>query len=194
MHVPQGQLVASGSPGVDAPRAACGVTPTGGRHWRPGKAGSAVPWYDPIRRGGHQPRTPRNRLCRTARHRPPLGGDAAGGEGGVQTSSHSLRTAGSARRLAGVPSNTMLPWPMTRTRSEIDMAMVSFCSISKTETPRLLSFLQVLAHQLHDLGRQAFGGLVDDDEIGITHQGTAQASASAARRQTARRPRCARAP
>jgi hypothetical protein len=53
------------------------------------------------------------------------------------------------------------------------MAMVSFCSISSTEMPRALS-LQVLAHQLHDLGRQALGGLVDDDQVGVAHERAAQ--------------------
>jgi hypothetical protein len=32
---------------------------------------------------------------------------------GSYTSSHSLRTPAFARRLAGVPSKTMRPWPMT---------------------------------------------------------------------------------
>ena len=31
-----------------------------------------------------------------------------------------------------------------------------------------------MTHQFHNLGRQAFGGLVDDDEIGVPHQGAAQ--------------------
>ena len=36
-----------------------------------------------------------------------------GEAGGAQTSSHSLRTAEFAPRSAGVPSNTIRPWPMT---------------------------------------------------------------------------------
>ena len=40
--------------------------------------------------------------------------------------------------------------------------------------PPLLQLSQVLTHQFDDLGRQAFGRLVDDDEIGIAHQGAAQ--------------------
>lgn len=29
---------------MSSPRIAFGATPQGGRHWQPGKAGSAVPW------------------------------------------------------------------------------------------------------------------------------------------------------
>ena len=101
-------------------------------------------------------------------------GDPAGPDPECQTSSHSLRVVASARRLSGVPSNTMLPWPMTSARSEICMAMVSFCSISSTEMPLSLSVRRYCAHQLDDLRRQAFGRLVDDDQVGVAHQRAAQ--------------------
>ena len=37
-----------------------------------------------------------------------------------------------------------------------------------------LEGLQILAHQLHDLGRQALGRFVDDDEVRVAHEGAAQ--------------------
>ena len=52
------------------------------------------------------------------------------------------RVVASARRLSGVPSNTMLPWPMTSARSEMCIAIVSFCSIRSTEMPLSLSVLR----------------------------------------------------
>ena len=54
------------------------------------------------------------------------------------------------------------------------MAIVSFCSMSSTEMPRSLSFFRYCADQLDNLRRQPFGGLVDDDQVGIAHQRAAQ--------------------
>ena len=35
-------------------------------------------------------------------------------------------------------------------------------------------FLKVLTNQHHNLGRQTFSGLINDDEIGVTHECSAQ--------------------
>mmetsp|Transcript_3835 Transcript_3835/g.9332 ORF Transcript_3835/g.9332 Transcript_3835/m.9332 type:complete len:237 (+) Transcript_3835:425-1135(+) len=40
--------------------------------------------------------------------------------------------------------------------------------------PPRLQCLQVFGHQLDDLGRQALGGLVDHDQVGVAHQRAAQ--------------------
>ena len=82
------------------------------------------------------------------------------------------------------------PWPMTSARSEIVMAMVSFCSISSTDTPRALSFGQVFAHQLDDFWRQPSVGSSMMMRSGRP-SACGTGSASAVRRPTSRRLGCA---
>ena len=63
---------------------------------------------------------------------------------------------------------------MTYRRCEISSAMVSFCSTSRIDTPRLRDLLEQPRDQLDDLRRQALGRLVDHHQVGIAHQRAAQ--------------------
>ena len=53
-----------------------------------------------------------------------------------ETSSQRRWTSRSALSASGAPENTIRPWPITSTRSLMSSAMVSFCSTSRTATPR----------------------------------------------------------
>src|SRR4029453_4001520 len=107
-----------------------------------------------------------------------------------QTSRFSFRTASLAARSAGVPSNTIRPWPITYTRCEILRAMVSFCSTSRMDTPRRaissrkrptwtttmgaspsVGPSMMPTPGAHDAGGGPLGGLVDYDQLGVAHQG-----------------------